>query len=195
MAGPSTVTASAVPLGLAQIRVGASAANIADKSQAFSSAESLGAMASTKWMSSVDYWKLESGFPMLTDKVVPMREAVSLECAFKEVTPANMALARGLDHTGYSLAHSGEILLGALADPAYMRMEALYTYPDNDFTMVIIFPRAQVLASAELDFQAEDNPAVTITFESQRADSSIASGGDAVWDSGPLGKIEWFDNS
>lgn len=290
--GPVTKDTSTVALGLAQIRVGNAAANVALIAPQLGPADSIGALASTKFTGSVDYWKLESGFPMLEDMTLPLRESSQLECEFKEVTPANLALARGLDpaagaaasatkgavvstsgtvtgdiavtddagptsetwtvvftgatagdiigsvsglihsfvavsgaiapdnsgnpyftlpanffsgtwadddsYTFYTTAyvasgsygdpHAGEIKLGALSAPAFVRMEAVYTYPNGTDTMVIVFPRANCTTSVEIDMQAEDNANVPLTFEAKRADSEIT-GGNAVWDSMPLGRI------
>lgn len=97
--GPITRDASTVAVGLAQIRVGNSAANIANAMPCLTAAHSIGALADTKMTSSVEYWKLESGFPAQEDYSIPLKETVSLECSFKEITPKTMALARGIDPT------------------------------------------------------------------------------------------------
>jgi hypothetical protein len=286
-------------LGLAQIRVGPAAAYVGNINSVLQSDDSLGALANTKFTSNVDYWKLESGFPMLEDLTIPIRESAMMECAFKEVTPKNLALARGLDPFGggakaaaaasvinqtsgdlvvadpagitvdptyglvdiytmtfvsataytldsyqngpltsdgvvdittqeiwdfgvnpaitipanfvtgtitagdvvrflviesssaYADNHSGSIGLGNLKAPEYIRMEAVYTYPNGTNHMYVIFPRANVTASTEIDLQAEDNANVPLVFESKRADSEVA-GGDVVWDAMPLGRI-YFD--
>lgn len=193
--GPVTRDTSTIPLGLAQIRVGASAANIGKIHPQLTSTSSIGAMASTKFTGNTDWFKLESGFPLIEDYTTPIREAASLECAFKEVTPYNMALAYGIDASagGYSEAHSGEISLGGRSAPDYVRMEACYTYPDGTNTMYIVFPRAQVSAAIELDLNAEDAPGVPIMFESKNASSDV-SGGHAAWDDAPLGRIAWYDS-
>jgi len=189
--GPLTKDTSTVALGLAQIRVLESAANIADIQPAGVAADSIGALANTKFTSNTDWFKLESGFPLMEDYTTPIRESAMLECAFKEITPENMALAFGTDTTsGSYTVHSGEVGLGDRVAPDYIRMEAFYTFPNGTNTMTIIFPRAQVSASIEIDMQAEDVAAVPIVFESKRADSEV-SGGDAAWDSKPLGRIFW----
>ena len=189
--GPVTKDTSVVALGLAQIRVGAAAANINGIAPALLAANSIGALASTKFTSSIDLWRLESGFPMLEDLTIPLREKASLECAFKELSPMNVAFARGLDaSSGYTAAHSGEVALGAITAPAFVRMEAFYTYPDKVNEMVIIFPRANVTSNLEIDMKAEDAAAVPITFEAKRADSET-SGGSSAWDDKPLGRIMW----
>jgi hypothetical protein len=69
-------------------------------------------------------------------------------------------------------------------------MEAFYTYPDGVNEMVIVFPRAQVNPTAEIDMRAEDAAAVPITIEAKSADSSV-SGGSSAWDTKPLGRILW----
>jgi len=192
--GPVTKDTSTVALGLAQIRVGTSATYIGDIHPQLDSDDSIGALANTKFTSTIDVWKLESGFPLMEDHQIPLREVAALECAFKEITPYNVALSRGIDPTGggYDTAHSGEVKLGDFdsRDIDYVRMEAMYTFPNGTNYMHIIFPRAQPVPATEMDLQAEDAVAVTLTFESKRADSEV-SGGSAVWDTMPLGWIKF----
>lgn len=190
--GPLTKDSTTVALGLAQIRVALASDFVGQRRAILPAANSLGALADTKWMGNIDYFKLESGFPLQEDAIFPLREAASMELSFKEITPGNMALARGLNPADFASVHSGEIPLGAMATPTYLRMEAVYTYPDGVNTMTIIFPRCQVAASAEMDFQQEDVLAVPIVMESKRADADT-SGGHTIWDGAPLGIIIWDD--
>lgn len=185
--GPLTKDPGAVALGLAQIRIGVAATNIASTTAVLLAANSIGALANTKFTGKTDYWKLESGFPLLEDLSLPIRESCILECAFKELSMANLQLARGIDPSDeYS---DTNIALGGLVAPEFVRMEAVYTFPDNLNQMVIIFPRANVVSSMEIDLKAEDAAAVPIMFEAKRADSGITSGGNAAWDAMPLGAI------
>jgi len=292
--GPVTKDTSTVALGLAQIRIGNSATNISEIAPKLAASDSIGALASTKYAGNVDFWKLESGFPLLEDLTIPLRETAMLECEFKEISSFNLALARGIDPLGavsaavsygmavavgdgdttgvitvtdaggvvsetytvvfsgadagdiygtvsglvhtftdvssimapdnggnpyfsivggffsntwaaddtytfsttaaaagsvaYADVHAGEIKLGEMTSPDYVRMEAVYTYPNGTNHMYIIFPRANVVSSVELDLQAEDNAAVAISIESKRADSEVT-GGDIVWDDKTLGRI------
>lgn len=296
--GPVTKDTSTVALGLAQIRIGSASANVDQVTSVLTSDQSIGALANTKYTGEVSYWKLESGFPLLEDLTLPLRESAMLECAFKELSPKNLAIARGLDPsagsgtlsvsgarvvkstdssvavvpanitvigqpyalegtytiefssaTAYDVTHStqgtmqddaavtigtteafsfdgvndaiqiaanaitgtitagdiikfevvnvasdyadnhaGSIGLGGIQAPAYVRMEAVYTYPNGTNHMYIIFPRANAVSSVELDLQAEDAAQVPITFEAKRADSEVT-GGNAAWDSMPLGRI------
>jgi hypothetical protein len=187
--GPLTKDTTTVALGLAQVRVGAADSNISNIHPALSSTNSIGALANTKFTSKVDFWKLESGFPLMEDTTIPLREAASLECSFKEITPMNLAFTRGIDATsGYTSVHSGEIALGNLTTPAFLRMEAVYTFPSGSNYMTIVFPRAQVASGIEVDLKTEDAAAVPIVFEAKRADSAV-SGGSAVWDAKPMGRI------
>lgn len=293
--GPVTKDTSTVALGLAQVRIGTSAANIATITEVLTSANSIGALANTKFTGPIDYWKLESGFPLLEDLAIPLRESATLECAFKEIIPFNIALARGIDPLsaisstitfiasdtvgggtsgvitvddaggveteqftivftdatnyklygadagyigtslisvlyepdnggnpyvsipanffdaswladetynfnttaavaaagGYDNVHVGNIGLGAMLAPAYMRMEAVYTYPNGNYKMVIIYPRANITSSIELDFQPEDNINVPLTIEAKNSTSDV-NGGHAVWDSHGLGIISFL---
>jgi len=189
--GPVTKDTTTIALGLAQIRVLESATNIASVDAVGSSSDSIGSLASTKFTGSAEYYNLEGGFPLIPEFTTAIREAASMECSWRELTPFNVAMSYGIDPTsGYDAAHSGEVALGGRVAPAYVRMEALYTYPDGTSKMHIIFPRAQVKSSLELDLQSEDSVAVPVTFEAMNASSDV-SGGDAAWDDKPLGRIYW----
>ncbi len=198
--GPITRNAQSVALGLAKILVGRSTTHIADITQALNeTTDSMGGMAATNFVSEIEYWKLESGFPMLEDLSIPLRETARLDCEFKEITLRNLAIARGIDADDpaaiypHSLdADPGEedtIDLGSIKAPDYVRMEAIYTYPDQQHRMVIVFPRANVTSSMELSLAAEDNANVPISFEAKRADSGVDGISTEVWDDAPLGKI------
>lgn len=302
--GPITKDTSTIALGLAQIRVGSSANWITNATCVLSEWYSMGALADTKFSSNTEYWKLESGFPATEDMSIPLKDNASLECSFKEITPKNMALARGLDpflsgdafnvtpieviwpnsngglahdpddyitvtgtsndmvdtylvkftsataytvssiggnvvagsgvidadsaftvngaaaftikancfydnpdkvgtlaadnkfkfailKSNYSSNHQGTIALGGMKSPAFVRMEAVYTYPNGVNHMYIIFPRANVTSSMEIAFQAKDNAAPSITFEAKNASSAV-NGGSVIWDEQNLG-ILYFD--
>lgn len=192
--GPITTDTSSLAVGYAQIRVGASLTNIAAVTPVLSSSDSIGALTSTKYVEDREYYSHKSGFPALEDKVIPLAANAKLECAFEELSPKNLAMASGLDPASYSDAHSGEIALGALVAPVDIRMEAHYVFPETDYSLDIIFPRAQLAASVEADFQASEGMAVPITFESKRADSDVT-GGNAAWDTMPLGRWMFHDTS
>lgn len=192
--GPLTKDATTVALGLAQIRVGLSSTYIGQIQPILPASSSIGTLANTKYTGSVDFYKLESGFPMMEDATFPLRESAMLECAFREITPANMALARGLNPADYSDAHYGTIPLGTLATPVYLRMEAVYTFPDGTNKLYVIFPRCQAVSSQELDFQGEEPAAIAISLEAKRADSQMT-GGHVIWDGMPLGCFLWDDGS
>lgn len=294
--GPITRDTSSVALGLAQIRIGSSLAYISQINSVLSSNQSMGAMAKTTFTGKVDHWKLESGFPLNEDLTIPLREAASLECSFKEISSKNLAIARGLspfddvsatatvvgetsalgtttgnitvtnaggvvndvwtvvftsatagavygkatghvtdfanlttaiapDNGGnpyfsipanffsgtwaadetfvfettafvagtsaYNDAHAGEIKLGALKSPEFVRVEAVYTYPNNVNHMYIIFPRANAISSMSLDFKAETAIDADVNFEAKSANADVV-GGHAVWDTMSLGRI-YFD--
>ena len=202
--GPITRNAQSVALGLAKILVGPVDLDVSGTPAIELTAQvlnettgSMGAMAATNFVSEIEYWKLESGFPMLEDFSIPLRESARLECEFKEVTLRNLAIARGIDADTEDYPHAliagpgqeDTINLGAIKAPDYVRMEAIYTYPDQQNRMIIVFPRANVTSSTELTLAAEDNANVPITFEAKRADSGVDGVTTEVWDDAPLGKI------
>ena len=191
--GPVTTDVTSIALGLAQIRVVVSAANIGSIGPVCVASDSIGSLANTKFIGATEYFRLEGGFPLLEEFTTPIRESARLECAFREISPKNIAMAYGIDPTsGYTDTHSGEVVRGGRTTPAYVRMEAEYTYPDGTNKMTIIFPRAQVSADLEIDLQSEDAAAVPVVFESKNASSDVDDG-HAVWDDMPLGRISWTD--
>jgi len=192
--GPVTKDSTTIAIGLAQIRVAAYATYIMRPYPQLAAAQSIGALANTKLTSTAEYFKLESGYPLLEDATFPLRENAMVECAFKESTPANFALAKGLTPASYASEHTGTIPLGTITTPVYLRMEAIYTYPDGTNTMNVIFPRAQCTAVIEMDWAEEEPAAVAVAIEAKRADSEM-SGGNVIWDDKPLGHIVWNDGS
>lgn len=293
--GPITKNASTVPLGLAQIRVGKSATNIATSTAVLVAGDSIGALVNTKYTGTVEWYEFSSGFPSKVDLTIPMSETAMLECAFNEFTPFNFALASGLDpladvsatiaeitsvttagtttgdlavtdaggvtserwtvvftsattfsvfgdvsgHVGdganlttefapdnggnpyfsipadyfsgtwaademytlvttayeagtsaYSDDNVGTIGFGNRALPAYLRMEAVYTYPNGTRSMIIIFPKCQCASSMEIDFQNEEAASSPLTFKATPADA-LTEGGDAVWNNYSLGRVIW----
>lgn len=198
--GPVTKDSTTIAIGLAQVRVGQSAPNMTKIYPVLTASDSIGALANTKLTLNSEFYRLESGYPMLEDAVFALRESAMLECAFREMTPFNFALARGLDPNNLSFpndatsTHVGRVALGTLAAPTSIRMEAIYTYPDATNTMNIIFPRAQISAAIEAEFAPEEPAAAPIQIEAKRADSEI-SGGNAAWDDKPLGWIVWNDGT
>lgn len=192
--GPVTKDSTTIALGLADVRIGASSTYIGQVAAILGSAASMGALANTKFISTVEVYKLLSGYPMIEDAVYPLSEIAAFEVGFREMTPANFALARGLDPADYANAHTGVIKLGNIISPVSVRAEFIYTYPDGTNTMTIVYPRAQVVAAIEMDYAAEEPAAVAVRIESKRADSGI-SGGHSIWDDKPLGYIRWDDGT
>lgn len=184
--GPLTKSPSTLALGLAQVRVGPSKEHITKATPALTEENSIGSLAQTKFTNTTEYWTHSSGFPALDDQVYPLSEKPTLECQFEELTPANLAIAMGKDPTSMSDEHEGTIALGAMVEPVRVRMEAVYTFPSGKHTLTIIFPAAQVTSSTELDFQSQDNVKAPMTFEARTADSTV-DGGDATWDTMPMG--------
>lgn len=293
--GPRTKNTANIAIGLSQLRIGNSAANISTTTPVLTSADSIGALADISYSFNKEYYDHYSGFPQVKDLVIPTRGDEMITCSFEEITPELLAMAQGIDPSaagsswvgdaytvvsstsgtrnaaddidggadaefdtyrvvfltattysvfsdsrgkltgdqtgegdtttlstftdgttellaipsgfftgtwaaddvfsfamtkaGYDSATSGEILLGNISAPDYIRVEAAYVFPTSTFEMVVVFPRAQCRTdSGELAFSVDSAAAVSVTYESTPADSTVT-GGHANWDSAPLGKI------
>ena len=87
----------------------------------------------------------------------------------------------------YDNDHVGTVGLGGMTAPKFVRVEVVFQYPNGQL-LTIIFPRANVTSSMELDGQNEEFCAAPITLESKRCDSEVP-GGNAVWNDMPLGSM------
>lgn len=194
MAGPITKDTSSLALGLAQCRILASAANIGSLGPVASASDSIGALTKSQFTAENEVWRHMSGFPQIEDHNITLSKKAMIEAEAEELSPYNLALALGEDPVSYTDVHSGQISLGALNDLPHLRSEMHYSFPDTDYTLDIVFPRAQITGTASLDFQALENVKNPITIEAKRADSEVT-GGHAAWDSAPLGMVHFFDAS
>ena len=97
--GPVTRYDKAWVLGLMQVRVGPSAANIDETTAVLTNQNSIGALADVKLLANAEFFKQMSGFPLTEDGVIPMKDSAAIQASFKEITPFTMALARGIDPT------------------------------------------------------------------------------------------------
>lgn len=95
--GPVSRFVGARTIGLMQVRIGKSAANISLNTAVLDSNNSIGAVASTKWTATKEYYEYKSGTPPKTDGYETLTLAAGIECAFLEHTPFNYALADGQD--------------------------------------------------------------------------------------------------
>lgn len=186
--GPITKDTDTLALGLAQIRLGASATNLGNIHPALTSSDSIGAMAETNFTVEREFFMHYSGYPELRDKVIPLRESAMLTVRAEEITPQVLAYANGIDaSTGYADNDSGEIALGATTAPTAVRAEAHYTFPNGTKYMDIIFPRAETSSNIELNLSKEEVISTPMTISA--VDASSDAGGNAVWDNKPLGRV------
>lgn len=120
-------------------------------------------------------------------KVIKLRDDISLTVGIQEITARNIAISLGLDPSDYADDLSGSILLGTDSDPAELRIEAIFVYPDKQNYMALILPKAIVRVNSSFGTSNSDASSAGIVFESRRAD--VRHGGVSSWDSSPLGKI------
>lgn len=193
MAGPVTKNTSSLALGLGQVRIGVSSTHIGKINPSLTESDSIGALTKSTFTAETEVWRHMTGFPQTEDHNIVISKKAMIEAEAEELSPYNVALAAGVDPSGYTLDHSGEIPLGSLTDIPHLRAELEYVFPDNDFLFIPVFPRAQVSSNVSLDFQAQDSIKNPMTIEAKRADSTV-DGGHSVWDDAPLGRL-WFKNN
>lgn len=193
MAGPVTKDTSSLALGLGQLRILDCEDNLGTINPAGTASNSIGALTKSMLNVEKEVWRHLSGFPQIEDHSITLSKRATIEADSEELNPYNIALALGVDPASYTLAHSGQIPLGGLTDLAFIRSELVYTFPDEEYTMIPVFPKAQVVSGVSVDFQAADSVKNPITIEAKRADSNVT-GGSALWDDAPLGRI-WFKDA
>lgn len=185
--GPNTKDASTLVIGLMSIMVDKASTHISTSGAALNkTTHSVGSLNNSSLTVDRETKIHESGFPLLKDKVIVLRETLQLTGEMEEITRKNLTIALAKDPSVVT-GKSGEITFGTLSAPQDLRVEGLYEFPDGD-EMRVILPRAQVETGIELGFQKEDWGNMSVTFTAQKADSSV-SVGNAVWDAAPLGKI------
>jgi len=90
----------------------------------------------------------------------------------------------------YGDDYQGVIDLGVGSVSDFFRVEAVVSFPFGTHIMTYVFPRAQSVGTFELDFQEAGEANLGVIFKSNKASSGVV-GGNAVWDSAPLGKIHF----
>ena len=82
----------------------------------------------------------------------------------------------------------GSIALGNISSPVFLRCEAHLDFPNGTDKMYIILPRIQIESPTSLSTSVSDEASTPMVISAKSADSSV-SGGNAVWDSMPYGRI------
>lgn len=177
-----------VMLGLAQIRIAESAPYIGYPTACLTKAHSLGAMVETRILGEDFDYILRSGFPQTDDLIIAYEQHVIVECVLREITPINMALMFGqaYDPTTYDDPHDGQIYLGTRGVTSFIRVEFIYWYPESNYQMHLILPKAYISTEVLIDWAVEDDYGAPFACVSTPSDSDSI-GGHAIWDAAPLG--------
>ncbi len=158
---------------------------------ALSKSFSIGKMTATGFNGSPEYYESFSGSPKLRDGVIPLSANAQLTGNFHEINLQNLRFATGLSNVleAGEEDHVGFFGLGKLAVPEMFRVEGWITFPDQVSTMVIMFPRAQVMSDFSIAGNSEDEVNVPVTISSVATDSSSAGmlATSTAWDDAPLG--------
>jgi len=97
MGGAMIKNVGNIPIGEMQIRVGKSGPYIANAEAVLGIADSIGGAAGTKFTNAAEFKTIVSGYPEIEAGVLPLSESFGIECAFREFSAKNFALAKGFD--------------------------------------------------------------------------------------------------
>lgn len=176
----SVKTSSALALGLGKIYLDDSITHITEFSKVLVADDYVGAMANISFVASKEILEQESnrmGFREVVQRLISKAQ-VAMKCDILELTTKNMSYSFGGDGV------VGNILNDLFAEPAILRAELVFLYPDKVTQMIIILPSVQVVSSPSLAFKAEDAMPSSITL-------SPISTNEATWASDPLGRVYW----
>ena len=170
----------AIALGVGKIYLADSATNITQYSQILTNTAYVGAKTHVSLEAAkeiIEQFSSRRGFREVIRRVIS-EVGVTLKCSIIELTAMNMSYAFGGDGT------SVNILNDLFAEPAVLRAELVFTYPNQATVMNIILPAAQVVSNPGLTFDSENPILVAL-------DISPVSTDEATWASDPMGRIYW----
>lgn len=174
-------TSTALAIGLGKIYLDDSVTHIAEFSKILGTDDYVGATANISFAASKEILEQGSnkkGFREIVQRLVSKAQA-SLKCDILELTTKNMSYAFGGD------GGVGNILNALFAEPAVLRAELIFLYPDRVSQMIIVLPSVQVVSSPSLGFKGDDVMHNSITLSSLATD-------EATWVNNPLGRVYWL---
>ena len=188
--GAVTRHTKSIYLGVGRVLCGASSALLSTTSLALNyQDQSLGVLTEC----SVNYSSEYQDLPVLgkiQHPVIKLKDDISLSVGIQEMTIRNIAISLGfpIDNVLYpDDVVPGQILLGTDSQPAELRIEAIFVYPDQQNYMALIFPKAIVRVNSNFSTSNSDASSAGVVFESRRAD--VKHGGVPEWNDSPLGKF------
>lgn len=173
-------TSTAIAIGLAKLHLDDSATHIAEFNKVLGDSDYVGATAEVSFVGTKEVLELESsrrGFKEIIRRLI-LGAGISLSCSLLELTTKNMSYSFSGD------GGAGNILNDLFGEPAVLRGELIFTYPDKTTQMIIILPSAQVVSDPSLGFNAEDAITSAITLSPLATD-------EVTWANSPLGRIYW----
>lgn len=173
-----TKTRESIAFGIGKIYLADSATNITEYNQILTNTAYVGAKTRVSLEAAkeiIEQFSSRRGFKEVVRRIIS-EVGVTLKCSIIELTAMNMSYAFGGDGS------SVNILNDLFAEPAILRAELVFTYPDNATVMNIVLPAAQVVSNPSLSFDSENPIAVGL-------DISPVATSEAVWASDPLGRV------
>ena len=191
--GAVTRHTKSIYLGVGRVLCGTSSALLSTTSLALNyQDQSLGVLTEC----SVNYAAEYQDLPILgtvQSPVIKLKDDISLSVGIQEMTARNLAISLGLNPASYADDLTGNILLGTDSQPAELRIEAIFVYPDQQNYMALIFPKAIVRVNSNFSTSTSDASSAGVVFESRRADEKHE--GVSEWNDSPLGKFVFSTNN
>lgn len=173
-------TSASLALGLGKIYLDDSATHITEFNKILGVGDYIGATANISFVTTKEILEQGSnkrGFRETVQRLISKAQA-SLKCDILELTIKNMSYSFGGD------GGVGNILNDLFAEPAILRAELVFLYPDRVSQMIIILPSVQVVTNPSLGFKGEDAMSTTTMLSPLSTD-------EATWVDDPLGRVYW----
>jgi hypothetical protein len=173
-------TSTALAIGLGKIYIDDSVTHITEFSKVLNVADYVGATANISFVASKEILEQGSnrnGFREVVQRLVSNAQ-VSLKCDVLELTTKNMSYIFGGD------GGVGNILNDLFAEPAVLRAELVFLYPNKATQMIIVLPSVQVVSNPSLGFRGDDVMHNSIMLSPLATD-------EVTWADNPLGRVYW----
>ena len=159
---------------------------------------SIGGLSAVSFKYAKEMKEIQSGYPAVTDLIIPLSAATTIECTARELRPYMSALLTGLQapealsttlaaDTGYTIGIGNPTL------SAYHRVELHYDFPAEGKRFIIVLPKAQITSDEEMSFNESDEMGMSFTITAASASSGTDDIATASWNTMPHGNKVFLD--
>lgn len=165
--------------GLAELFFGDSATNEASTTAVLGESDYFSCLAEVSFevlRNFLERYASQGGIKVLSD-IIMFSSDLKIDTEFIEMTEKNFSYSLGGDGTDTN------ILDNLLTQPASLRVELVFTYPNKTNSMTLILPKVKVITkSVSFDFKPEDPMAVPVSLAPLKSTH-------ANWSTNPIGKV------